>query len=91
MLSLICGILKRKEKERKKKHLKQEIDGPQARDLQLVSCLHFLGQEKGGLQAGHLQLASCLHFLKQELGMLQEHMQPTYYLLSEMEVRAETG
>ena len=37
--------------------LRQEIDGPQARHLQLASCLHFMGQEKSGLQVGPLQLA----------------------------------
>ena len=35
--------------------LRQEIDGPQARYLQLASCLHFSGQEKDGLRARHLQ------------------------------------
>ena len=35
--------------------LRQEIDGPQARYLQLASCLHFLGQEKDGLGARHLK------------------------------------
>ena len=57
--------------------LRQEIDGPQARHLQLASCLLFMGQEKkewmtsggtlttssiDGLQFRYLQPASCLHF-----------------------------
>lgn len=40
--------------------VRQEVDGPQARYLQLVPCLH-------GLQARHLKLASSLHFLRQEI------------------------
>ena len=47
--------------------VRQEADGPQARHLQLVSCLHFLGWKKDGLQAGHLNLASSLHFLRQAI------------------------
>ena len=34
--------------------LRQEIDGLQARQLQLGSCLYFLRQEVGELQARHL-------------------------------------
>ena len=37
--------------------VRQEIDGPQDRHLQLA-CLHFMRQKKSGLQAGHLELAS---------------------------------
>ena len=42
--------------------LRQEVAGPQARQFQLYSCLHFLGQEKGELQVTYLQPASCLLF-----------------------------
>lgn len=33
--------------------LRQEMNGPQARHLQLISCLHFLGEEKDGHQVRH--------------------------------------
>ena len=41
--------------------MRQEIDGLQARYLQLASCLHFLRQEVGGLLVRYLQSVSCLH------------------------------
>ena len=47
--------------------LSQEINGPQARHLQLISCLHFLVEGKDGYQVRHLQLASCFHSLKRDM------------------------
>ena len=71
-------------------HVRQEIDGLQARHSQLVSCLHFMG--RSGLPAGCLQPVCCLHFLKQEIGGLQlRHLQSAFCLPSKMEVTAETG
>ena len=35
--------------------MRQEIDGLQARHLQLASCLHFLRQEVGELQVRHFR------------------------------------
>ena len=57
--------------------MRQETDRPQARRLQLASCVHISGQEKSGLQARHLQLASCLHFLKQVSYLQVSYLQPS--------------
>ena len=55
--------------------LRQEIDGLQARHLQLASCSHLLGWGEDGLQGGHSSLpAHCLRFLKQETNGLQDYI-----------------
>ena len=84
-------FVRREKKENISLHLRREICGLQARQLQLASCLHFLGQKNCGLQAKYLKPASCLHFLRQELGGLRvRHLQSTFCLHFRIEITTET-
>ena len=65
--------------------LRQEIDGPQAKHLQLASCLLFMGQEKKKWTSGGTLTTSSID------GLQFRYLQSASCLLSEMEVTAETG